>query len=281
MPAALPYDFRDPLPMPAGAARLVAAVTGAAPRVGLLLGLACGRTVPASCPGVRRVALVEVATPAAVWAPLSCGLPDPGLILVPADAAVALADLYLGGLGEGEARPCTPLEQQLLVRHTLPALRPLAEALADHGVTSFAAGPISDDPLPVGGGEVVAVPLDLALPTGSVVRLTLCLPAKSLLPSDPDPAPAVPSPATRSVLSDVEVDVALRLLPTVVSAEEVEDLQPGDVIRLDPEATDRLVGLLAGSAEDVPVLTAALGRRGRRRAVAVSAVVGAAQPGGL
>jgi hypothetical protein len=281
VPAAQLFDFRDPLPMPAGAARLVAAVTGAAPRVGLLLGLACGRTVPVTCPGVRRVALVEVATPAAVWTPLSCGLSDPGLLLIAADAAVALADLYLGGLGEGEARPCTPLEQQLLVRHTLPALRPLAEALADHGVTGLAAGPISDDPLPVGGGEVVAVPLDLALPTGVVVRLTVCLPAKSLLPSDADPAPAVPSRATEAVLGDVQVEVALRLLPTVVSAEDVEDLRPGDVIRLDPDAAGQLVGVLAGTGQDVPVLSAALGRRGRRRAVVVHAVTGAPLPGGL
>jgi hypothetical protein len=281
VPAAQLFDFRDPLPMPAGAARLVAAVTGAAPRVGLLLGLACGRTVPVTCPGVRRVALVEVATPAAVWTPLSCGLSDPGLLLIAADAAVALADLYLGGLGEGEARPCTPLEQQLLVRHTLPALRPLAEALADHGVTGLAAGPISDDPLPVGGGEVVAVPQDLALPTGVVVRLTVCLPAKSLLPSDADPAPAVPSRATEAVLGDVQVEVALRLLPTVVSAEDVEDLRPGDVIRLDPDAAGQLVGVLAGTGQDVPVLSAALGRRGRRRAVVVHAVTGAPLPGGL
>jgi hypothetical protein len=274
VPPAQLFDFRDPLPMPVGAARLVAAVTDAAPRVGLLLGLACGRSVPVSCPGARRVALVEVATPAAVWTPLACGLPDPGLLLVPAEAAVALADLYLGGLGEGESRPCTPLEQLLLVRHTLPALRPLAEALADHGVTGLAAGPISDDPLPVGGGEVVAIPLDLELPHGTVIRLTVCLPAKSLLPSETDLAPAVPTPAAEAVLGEVPVEVALRLPPTIVSAEDVEDLQPGDIIRLDPEAATRLIGVLATDSDDVPVLAAALGRLGRRRAVVVHGLVG-------
>ena len=61
VPLAQLFDFRDPLPMPAGAAGLVAAVSDAAPRVGLLLELASGRPLPVSCPAVRRVALVEVA----------------------------------------------------------------------------------------------------------------------------------------------------------------------------------------------------------------------------
>ena len=275
MPAEL-FDFRDPLPMPAAATRLVAAVVEAAPRVGLLLGLACGRTVPVTCPGVRRVSLVEVATPGAVWTPVTCGLADPALLLVPAEGAVALADLYLGGLGEGATRPCSPLEQELLVRHTVPALRPLAAALADHGVTAFApAGPCSDEPLPAGVGEVVAVPLDVELPMTSV-RVTLCLPAKSLLPSDVGPQLVEPSAATRSALGDVPVEVAVRLGASVVSAQDVEDLRPGDVITLDPDAADNLLGVLAGEGVEVPVLGASLGRRGEQRALIVHSVSGGA-----
>ena len=246
----------------------------------MLLGLACGRTIPVTCPGVRRVALVEVATPGAVWTPLSCGLSDPGLLLFPAGGAVALADVFLGGVGESEDRSCSPLEQLLLVRHTLPALRPLAEALADHGVTGLTAGSISDDPLPVGGGEVLAVPLDLELPQGDVVRLTVCLPAKSLLPSDVDPSPAIPSRAAEAVLGEIPVDVAVRLAATIVTAEDVEDLHPGDIIRLDADAVNQLVGVLAGAGHDVPVLLACLGRRGRRRAVVVQGLLGSPLPGG-
>lgn len=260
--------------MPAGAAGLVAAVTDAAPRVGLLLGTACGRSLPMTCPGVRRVALVEVALPGAVWAPLSCGLPDPGLLLVPAPATVALADLFLGGLGEPEQRTASALEQQLLVQHLLPALKPLADALSEHGVTGFSAGPVTDKPLPVGGGEVVAVPLEIHLPLGAVVGVTLCLPAKSLLPADTESALAVPSGRTEQVLAEVPVELSLRLPASTVSAEEVEDLHPGDVIRLDGEALSALVGVLGGGSEDVTVLTAALGRRGKRRAVVVGSPYG-------
>jgi len=260
--------------MPVGASGLVAAISDAAPRVGLLLGMTCGRTLPVTCPGVRRVALVEVATAGAVWAPLSCGLPDPGLLLVPAASAVILADLFLGGVGEAEDRPASSLEQQLLVQHLLPALKPLAEALTDQGVSGFSAGPVTDKPLPVGGGEVVAVPLEVRLPTGPVIGVTLCLPAKSLLPADTGQAPAIPTNSTQRALADVPVEVALRLPASTVSAEEVEDLHPGDVIRLDPESLSALVGVLAGETEDVAVLTAALGRRGKHRAVVVGSSYG-------
>lgn len=274
MPPAQLFDFRDPLPMPVGAAGLVAAVTDAAGRVGLMLGMACGRTLPVTCPAVRRVALVEVATPGVVWAPLSCGLPDPGLLLVPASGAVALADLFLGGLGQAEERTSTVLEQQLLVQHVLPALKPLAEALTEHGVTGFSAGPVTDKPLPVGGGEVVAVPLQVTLPRGNVTTVTLCLPAKSLLPADNGSSLAMPSVGTQQVLAEVPVEVSLRLPASTVSAEEVEDLRAGDVIRLDGQALSALVGVLAGSGDNVTVLTAALGRRGKRRAVVVGSSYG-------
>ncbi|MCU1691763.1 MAG: hypothetical protein JWM64_854 [Frankiales bacterium] len=273
MPSASLFDFSGPLPMPTGAGRLVTSVVASAPRVGLLLGLACGRDVVVTCPGVRRAALVEVARPGVVWAPLSCGLPDPGLLLVARADAVALADLLLGGTGEAEDRPASEMEQQLLVRHLVPALSPVADALADHGVLGLACGPVSDQPLPAGFGEIVAVPLELALPAGTVV-VTVCLPAKSLLPAETGPAALEPASATERVLADVCVDVSLRLPATTVSAGEVEDLAPGDVLSLDPEAAATLLGVLPGGAHPVIVLTASLGRRGKRRAVVVHDLLG-------
>lgn len=272
MPASL-FDFRDPLPMPSGAHRLVAAVADAAPRVGLVLGLATGRPVGVTCAAPRRAALVEVASPGAVWAPLRCGLPDPGLLLVPVEAAVALADLLMGGPGEPETRSTTALEQALLLQHLVPALRPLAEALADRGVTSFEAGAVSDEELPPGTGEVLALPLTVALPNGATVVVTVCLPAKSLLPSDATPHPASPTPLAHAALADVPVDVSLRLPTTRLSADQVEDLVPGDVLRLDAGAEGALIGVLTSSTGDLTVLTAALGRRGRRRAVQVGSVL--------
>ncbi|MCW2608094.1 MAG: Flagellar motor switch protein FliM [Frankiales bacterium] len=274
MPTASLFDFSGPLPMPAGAGRLVAAVAAATPRVGLLVGLACGRDVEGSCRGVRRAALVEVARPGTVWAPLACGLPEPGLLLIARTDAVALADLLLGGPGEAEDRATSQMEQQLLVRHLVPALQPVVDALADHGVTGLACGPVTDQPLPTGLGEVVAVPVELALPSGATAQITLCLPAKSLLPAETGPAAIEPASATERVLSDVCVDVALRLRSTTVSAEDVEDLAPGDVLHLDPDAVATLLGVLPGGSSGVTVLTASLGRRGKRRAVVVHDLLG-------
>ena len=281
MPSARLFDFREPLPMPAEAAGLVAAVHEATPRVGLLLGLACGRTIPVTAQAVRRVALREVASTDAVWAPLACGLPDPGLLLVPAGSAIALADVFLGGLGETADRATSPLEQSLVVQHLLPALTPVAEALAEHGVTGLTAGPVSDKPLPVGGGEVVALQLEAQLPQGTSAALTLCLPAKSLLPTESGSAVPAPTSATQRVLADVPVELSLRLPASTVSAEEVEDLRPGDVIRVESGSLHALVGVLAGHDQDVPVVVGALGRRGRRRAVVVEPALPLATPGGL
>lgn len=266
------FDFRDPLPMPAGAERLVVGLTEAVPRVGMLLGAAAGRTLTVTCGGVRRVALVEVAVDGDVWAPLECGLAGTCLLVVPRAGAVALADLLMGGLGEPDDRPANRLEQTLLVRHLVPALRPLAAALAEHGVDGLSADGVTDDPLPTGTGEVVAVLLDATLPGGDDVRVVLCLPARSLLPAEPEAALPAPGPA-EDVLGDVPVTVALRLPGTVLSAADLDELAPGDVLRLDPLAHTQLAGVLQRAEGDLPVLSAGLGRRGPMRAVVVHDVL--------
>ncbi len=59
-----------------------------------------------------------------------------------------------------------------------------------------------------------------------------------------------------------------------MSAEDVEDLVPGDVLHLDADAVATLLGVLPGGNGDVVVLTASLGRRGKRRAVVVHDLLG-------
>lgn len=277
MPRPSLFDFRDPLPMPAAASRLVGALTDAVGRVGLLLASAATRPVPVTCGGVRRVALVEIAAEGDVWAPLSCGLPGTCLLLVPRAGAVALADLLMGGSGLGEERAASRLEQTVLMRHLVPSLAPLAHALADHGVTSLTAGPSSDEPLPPGTGEVVAVLVDALLPSALTVRVALCLPARSLLPAEPERTfPTLG--AAEAVLANVPVTVSVRLPGSMVSAAEVDELAPGDVLRLDPGATASLTGVLFRDGAERAVLTAGLGRRGRRRAVVVHDLLEGARP---
>lgn len=182
---------------------------------------------------------------------------------------VALADLAMGGIGATEDRSPTALEQDLVVRRLTPSLRPLVEALSSRGVTDLVAGAVCDGPLPRGGGEVLAVPLSLVLPQ-CTVELVVCLPAKSLLPPESAPLAPAPAPAAHAALGGVPLTLTLRLPGTRVSAEEMDGLAPGDVLRLDAGSTDALVGLLDdGRGGSVPLLRAGLGRRGLRRAVVV------------
>lgn len=272
------FDFQQPLPMPAGAARLVAAVQQAAPRTGMLLGAAAGRLVDVRCTAVRRAAVVELVTGQDVWAPLRCALPGTCLLLVPSADAVALADLLMGGAGQPEARATTPLERQLVLRHLMAALTPVDQALAEWGAGDLVAGPASEDPLPAGSGEVVAVVLLAALPSGATSTVTLCLPARSLLPAEAEPS-ALPVPsATEQALAEVPVTLALRLPTTVVAAADVADLAEGDVLRLDADAPRRVQGSLAAPDGELQVLTAALGARGPRRAVVVHELLGGLHP---
>lgn len=261
--------------MPAGAGRLVACASEAAPRVGLVLGSACGRLVDVTCTAVRRAATVELTTGYDVWADLDCGLPGTCLLLVPGADTVALADLVMGGTGTPEARAVTRLEQQVAVRTLVASLAPVVEALADWGLQPLTAGPPSDEPLPPGTGEVVAVVLAVALPSGTPCTVTLCLPARALLPVELDATVPAPATAAERALSDVPLSVVLRLPATTVVAADVADLAPGDVLRMDADAASQLSGCVSGpGGEDLTVLSASLGTRGRSRAVVVHELLG-------
>jgi hypothetical protein len=269
-----PFDFRTPLPMPGSASRIVDAVVETTPRVGLLLGLASGRTVTATCPAVRRRALVELAAAGSVWVVLHSDLPEAGMLVLSAADTIALADLLLGGPGVTDVeRAATPLEQDLVRHHLVPALRPIAEALP--GVRQLSGGTVSDEPLPVGGGEVLAVPVQLDLPSGHTVVATVCLPARSVLPASEAPPTVTPmSPDAARVLVDAPVSVTLYTQPAAMPASDLTGLAPGDVVRLDPHATEALIGLIQTDGEPLPILLAALGRRGKHRAVVVHDLLG-------
>lgn len=275
MPAAA-YDFRAPLPMPAEAARLVAAVEDAAPRGGLMLSVACGRPVEMSCGTVERVSTEQLSRPGDTWVPLSCGLPAPALLVVPAALSTALADLFLGGAGAGDDRPATPLEQRLIVRHLLPALEPVRVALAEQGVTALAPGAPSTEPLPPSAGDTVAVRLTVTLASGVTGTATLAFATRALLPTAAlEALIAAPSAPATAALADVAVVVALRLPGTVVTAADVEGLAVGDVLRLDHPLGTPVIGVVSSADGDQPFLLAGLGRRGRKRAVVVSELLGA------
>jgi len=274
MPDVNAFDFEAPLPLPASAPRLVGRVQDVSPRIGVALSVACGRTVAVTCTGAERVSSGHLAGPGVFWSYVSCGLVGHTILVVPQHLTVALADALMGGTGTGvEDRPATSLEQRLVCRHLAPALQPIAAAFAENGMTGLVIGePEESHALPPSIGDLVALRLSTTLTSADISgTITLALPARVLLPgAEAAMRLAPPSPMTAAVLAEVPVTVSVRLGATTLTAAEAEALAPGDVVRLDSPESQPLVGLL----DDRAVFAAGLGRRGRRRAVVISDVLG-------
>ena len=269
------FDFEAPLPLPATAPRLVGRVQDVSPRIGVALSVACGRTVEVTCTGAERVSSGHLAQAGVTWSYVDCGAFGRALLVVPAALTVVLADTLMGGSGrvtpaDAADRPATTLEQRLVLRHLGPALQPLVLAFAGNGLDALVVGEPETHALPASIGDLVALRL-LTRIEGAAVEgtVTLALPARALLPGA-DLRLAQPPPATAAALGEVPVELSLRLAATPLSAAEVESLRPGDVVRLEHPVDRPLLGLL----DDAVVLHATLGRRGRRRAVLVTDLLG-------
>ena len=269
------FDFEAPLPLPATAPRLVGRVQDVSPRIGVALSVACGRTVVFTCTGAERVSSGHLAQAGVTWCYVDCGSLGRAILVVPAALTVGLADTLMGGSGrlqvtEAAVRPATTLEQRLVLRHLGPALQPLVLAFAGNGLTALVVGEPETHALPASIGDLVALRLSTHVEgTGAGDTITLALPAQALLPGA-ELRLLDPPTATAAALGEVPVEVSLRLSATPMSAAEVESLRPGDVVRLEHPVDRPLLGLL----DDRVVLHATLGRRGRRRAVLVTDLLG-------
>ena len=269
------FDFEAPLPLPATAPRLVGRVQDVSPRIGVALSVACGRTVVVTCTGAERVSSGHLAQAGVTWCYVDCGAFGRAILAVPAALTVSLADTLMGGSGklplaEGAVRPATTLEQRLVLRHLGPALQPLVLAFSGNGLTALVVGEPETHALPASIGDLVALRLSTHIEgSGQGDTITLALPAQALLPGA-DLRLIEPPTATAAALGEVPVEVSLQLSATPMSAAEVESLGPGDVVRLEHPVDRPLLGLL----DDHVVLHATLGRRGRRRAVRVTDLLG-------
>ena len=273
-PPSEPFDFEAPLPLPATAPRLVSQVQDVSPRIGVALSVACGRSVVVTCTGAERVSSGHLAQAGQTWTYVECGLPGKTILAVPSVLTVALADTLMGGSGAEAAkttRPATTLEQRLVFRHLAPALQPLVQAFAANGMTGLALGEPETLGLPASIGDLVALRLETSIEgIGVSADMTLALPARALLSAIDPLSLAEPPAATAAALAEVPVEISLRLEATTLTAAEVDELAPGDVVRLEHVVSRPVVGLL----DDRPVLHATLGRRGRRRAVLVTDLLG-------
>ena len=265
------YDPRSPLPLPERLRSLVDDLKAVAPRVGVKLGLACGRTVAVTCEGVGRLPADSLSGVGSVWTVAEVGLGRPGVLVADDTVLVALADLMLGGTGNVAPRPVQRVEAAVLRRHLVTALGPLLDPLAEHGVTGLALAepPIDDVAAFLGGAEVIAIRLRISIGGEPLAgALLLALPSRPLVGGGSESL-ATGSLSAVAALSDVPVDVTVQFPATTFSAYEMTGLERGDVLRL--ESGDPLV---VGQIDGRQLLTGSLGRSGRRRAIVVQTVTG-------
>lgn len=273
------FDFGAVLPLPPTAARLVDRVQDVAPRIAMVLSGACGRPVGVRCVGAERIGAAQLGPATATWCYADAGQLGRAALVVPPELTVALADAFLGGTGVAPevSRPGSPLERRLVLRHLQPALQPVVAALSDEGLTRLELGEAQELPPNGSLGDLVTLRLLVSLtpikdqdePADPAQVIRLALPARTLLPAG-GPSYAAPVAATAAALAEVPVRVSVRLAPTSLSAAEVESLTPGDVVRLDHGVDVPLDVLL----DERVLMHATLGRRGRRRAILVTDLVG-------
>jgi flagellar motor switch protein FliM len=244
-------------------------------RLGLKFGLACGRRTTFRSHGATRMPAAALAGADAVCFPLESGLDQPGALIIDRIVALTMADLLLGGVGDADPRDPEPVELSLIRRHLNRTLVALTEPLAAFGVTSMQLGEVSErSPATVlGGSEVFALRIEITLPDTSDPHvpggIILALPYRPLTGL----ADHVWAPTDRA-LAGVPMSVSVQFPPTVLSAYDVQLLEPGDVLRLDLTSPN-VIGIVDG----VPLLTAALGRCGRRKAIVVQSIRNASEGG--
>jgi flagellar motor switch protein FliM len=250
-------------------------MTELAPRVGLRLSVVASRKLVSTCSSVSRLAAADLAGPP-TWFPMELGLHAAGAVVIGDSTAVPLADFLMGGLGDFDNRPPTPLEQAVLRRHLQSALQGLVEGLTDYGITHLRLreAPMFSDPEDIiaslGGADVVVVRVDVEV-DGAVLDggIAVALPALEMLGHDA----GGDEQTARAALAAVPLTISVRFPSTLVTAADMRSLEVGDVLRLD--ATSPAVLGLVGDGADRDgfcLLRGGLGRRGRKRAIVVTAL---------
>jgi len=211
--------------------------------------------------------------------------PLPGLALIEmsTSTALTLVDRLLGGIGKpGMMRRPTELEGRLIqdvLREAQSALRqtfdPLLEVDARFESIEFNPNFVqATNPSEM----VVVMSYSLSMMEGarSEGLLTLCYPFSLLMPAwelapDVDDRPLAlgagePANPLASTLPDVAVPISIRLRETAVTASDIAQLRPGDVLRFDHKADEGVLGLVAG----LELVEGRIGRKGKNMALQVT-----------
>lgn len=249
-----------------GTPELARELERAALRVGLLLEAMLRRPVHAASGTLTRVRPADLAGAGQTFFAVEHGEPGHGVGTAPATFATALAEIMMGGPGQGAQRGPTSLEHSVVASRLSSALAPAAEVLPVRQLRLVAVEDVATPP-----GELVRWTFDLKV--GDVAgTVGLALPARLFAAGDVEAAGSDPDPdpALISALNGVPLPLTVRFGSVRLPGADLEQLSVGDVVRLGHPVDEPLVGEVDGQ----PLFLARPGRRGRRLAVEIAHVVG-------
>jgi flagellar motor switch protein FliM len=180
-------------------------------------------------------------------------------LMMTTPAVSRLAELFMGGTGGGSDRAPSDLEESIVQRRLGSLLLGLDNVLAEFGVEGheISTGDVNLEPHQVRATIEVIIG-DVAIPMTLVLPASVHAVRAAALPIDTGSVFA-------EAMRDIPLALSVRFESVMLTAEELDDLEPGDVIRLEQPENARLVGLVDGQQ----VFTARAGRHGRRLAVEI------------
>ncbi|HVV35269.1 MAG TPA: FliM/FliN family flagellar motor switch protein [Acidimicrobiales bacterium] len=182
-------------------------------------------------------------------------------LMIDVPAVARLAELFMGGSGSGGDRVPSALELSIVERRLGSLLSGFDDVLGAFGVDGHevaAVDPADFNPEPHQVRaqievviEAIAIPFILVLPASNHAVHTN--------------APIDSSSVFAEALRDIPLSVSIRFESVILTAEELDELEPGDVIRLEQPANASLVGIV----DNHRVFTGRAGRHGRRLALEI------------
>lgn len=278
------FDFHDLQELsPAAEVRASESLTMAVPRAALVLSALTRRSVTATLVRFELVDRREVPLDGCDLYDLTVPVaeaPRPGLAatrqplgvaVIPRESVTGLAEVLMGGPGDGELRVPNRFERSLLCRRLTEVLVPIWEGLgvdcrpAPPGLTHIESA-LAQLPL-----STVMVGLSFAIGERSW-ELNLAV-ASSLIDASLDPGRPTHAVTMAQAVRDIPVEIAVSFSPIKIRASDAHRLAVGDVVRLDHGLGVPLVA----NSQGRPLLLVSHGTTGRRVAIEVIDVLDVAE----
>lgn len=260
-----PFDFsrRRPLdPVTAGAVQ--EALSRVAARAALVLASLVRRPASGRCGELLEATSSELHRPDRQWLRLSGQYGE--VVLAPQRGVLTgLAEVFMGGPASLPERGPTPLELTVVLPRLAEILSGVPPVL-HQGQATGRVEPLDRDSVRQ-LGPVVIVPFVIEL-DGVAYDLAVVL-ARSAVEGDEHADLPPPPVDIEEAVARVPLEVEFAFAPMRVAATDLEDLEVGDVLRLDHAHNEPLTGRVGGR----PMLRVVPGRPGRHLTVQVTEIL--------